>query len=37
VIVRVEDGRVLMDLRTVAPEQDMAVALTIAKIAKRES
>ena len=33
VIVRVEDGRALMDLRTVFPEQDAALARTLTDIA----
>ncbi len=36
VIVRVEDGRVLIDLRTVFPEQDAAIVQALLSIAKRE-
>jgi L-seryl-tRNA(Ser) seleniumtransferase len=36
VIVRVEDGRVLIDLRTVFSEQDAAIAQTLVNIAKRK-
>ncbi|MGO9433138.1 MAG: hypothetical protein ACLP00_02460, partial [Terracidiphilus sp.] len=32
IIVRVEDGRVLLDLRTVFPEQDSAVAGALTRI-----
>jgi len=32
VIVRVEEGRVLLDLRTVFPEQDQTIALALAKL-----
>jgi L-seryl-tRNA(Ser) seleniumtransferase len=33
IIARVEEGRVLLDLRTVFPEQDVAVAAALARIA----
>jgi L-seryl-tRNA(Ser) seleniumtransferase len=33
IIARVEDGRVLLDLRTVFPEQDQAIADSLARIA----
>ncbi len=32
IIARVEEGRVLLDLRTVFPEQDIAIAATLARI-----
>jgi L-seryl-tRNA(Ser) seleniumtransferase len=32
IVVRIEDGRVLLDLRTVLPEQDMAIAQALARI-----
>jgi L-seryl-tRNA(Ser) seleniumtransferase len=32
IIARVEEGRVLLDLRTVFPEQDMAIAAALARI-----
>jgi L-seryl-tRNA(Ser) seleniumtransferase len=34
VIARVEEGRVLLDLRTVFPEQDEAVVRAVRKIAQ---
>ena len=34
IIARVEEGRVLLDLRTVFPEQDDAIAQALAQIAK---
>jgi L-seryl-tRNA(Ser) seleniumtransferase len=33
IIARVEDGRVLLDLRTVFPDQDQAIADTLQRIA----
>ncbi len=32
IIARVEEGRVLLDLRTVFPEQDIAIATALARI-----
>jgi L-seryl-tRNA(Ser) seleniumtransferase len=34
IIARVEDGRVLLDLRTVFPEQDQAIAATLGSFAQ---
>jgi L-seryl-tRNA(Ser) seleniumtransferase len=33
IIARVEDGRVLLDLRTVFPEQDLPIAAALQRIA----
>jgi L-seryl-tRNA(Ser) seleniumtransferase len=33
IIIRVEDGQVLLDLRTVFPEQDASVIAALARIA----
>jgi L-seryl-tRNA(Ser) seleniumtransferase len=33
IITRVEDGRVLLDLRTVFPEQDADLAIALASLA----
>jgi L-seryl-tRNA(Ser) seleniumtransferase len=35
IIARVEDGRVLLDLRTVFPEQDEAIVKTLKLIARK--
>ena len=32
IIARVEEGRVLLDLRTVFPEQEIAIAAALARI-----
>jgi len=37
VIARVEEGRVLLDLRTVFPEQDRLLLETISRIANRNT
>ncbi len=37
IVARVEDGRVLLDLRTVFPEQDESIAASLLKISVRET
>jgi len=34
IVARIEDGRVLLDLRTVFPEQDAAIAQALVRISQ---